>query len=180
MRVSISCQLKANGAILTFFIVADRRLERDYVSCYSSSMHWEVRPYLQPQEEHEKKIRKGGKATRIAEWHSGSEREDPPRWVPESRSLALPISAMTPTLLTAPDQIASRCHTDPGTLNRQMPQNGLLGSWREDGAPSSTVPSPLQAACHTHPSPSCKALSQCRGRGWMLKKTLTRESMRSY
>ena len=74
MRVSISCQLKANGAILTFFIVADRRLERDCVSCYSPDMHWETRPYLQPQEEHEKKIRKGGKATRIAEWRSGSER----------------------------------------------------------------------------------------------------------
>ena len=82
---------------------------------------------------------------------------------------------MTPTLLTAPDQIASRCHPDPGTLNRQMPQDGPLGSWREDGAPSSTVPSPLQAACRIHPSPSCKALSQCRDRGWMLRKILTRD-----
>ena len=164
MRVSISCQLEANGAILTFFIVADRFLERDCVSCYSSSMHWEVRPYLQPQEEHEKKIRKGGKATRIAEWRSGSERWGAPAVGPR-------ISLPGPSHLCddshppyRPDQIASRCHTDPGTLNRQMPQDGPLGSWREDGAPSSTVPSPLQAACHTHPSPSCKALSQCRGR----------------
>ena len=97
------------------------------------------------------------------------------RRVPASHSLALPISAMTPTLLTAPDQIASRCYIDPGTSNRQIPQDGPLGSWREDGAPSSTVPSPLQAACHTHPSPSCKASSQCRGRGWMLRKILTRD-----
>ena len=99
----------------------------------------------------------------------------PPRWALASHSLALPISAMTPTLLTAPDQIASRCHTDPRTLNRQMPQDGPLGCWREDGAPSSTVPSPLQAACRIHPSPSCKALSQCRGRGWMSRKILTRD-----
>ena len=58
-----------------FLITTNHRIdERDRVSCYSSSMHWEIRPYLQPQKEHEKKIRKGGKATRIAEWRSGSER----------------------------------------------------------------------------------------------------------
>ena len=65
---------KSKWLTLTFFIAVNRCLEKDCVSCYSSSMHWEVRPYLRPQEEHEKKIRKGGKATRIAEWRSGSER----------------------------------------------------------------------------------------------------------
>ena len=48
------------------------------------------------------KVRGDCKATRIAEWLSGSERKDPPRWALASHSLALPISAMTPTLLTAP------------------------------------------------------------------------------
>ena len=164
MRVSISCQLKANGAILTFFIVADRFLERDCVSCYSSSMHWKMRPYLQPQEEHEKKIRKGGKATRIAEWRSGSERWGAPAVGPRILLPGPPhlCDDSHPPYRPRPDS-ESLPH-DPGTLNRQMPQDGPLGSWREDGAPSSTVPSPLQAACRTHPSPSCKTLSQCRAR----------------
>ena len=157
MRVSTSCQLKANGAY-TYFLhrswpASRKRLCQLLFLEYASGD--ETIPAIPTRTIKKKKIRKGGKATRIAEWRSGSE-----RWgAPASHSLALPISAMTPTLLTAPDQIASRCHPDPGTLNRQMPQDGLLGSWREDGAPSSTVPSPLQAACRIHPSPSCKMLS---------------------
>ena len=134
-----------------------------------------VHTYHPNKGQEERKIRKGGKATRIAEWRSGSERWGAPA-VGTRISLPGPSHLCDdshPPYRPRPDS-ESLPH-DPGTLNRQMPQDGPLGSWREDGAPSSTVPSPLQAACRIHPSPSCKALSQCRGRGWMLRKILTRD-----
>ena len=75
-----------------------------------------------------KKIRKGGKATRIAEWRSGSERWGAPAVGPR---ISLPgpshlCDDSHPPYRPRPDS-ESLPH-DPGTLNRQMPQDGPLGS----------------------------------------------------
>ena len=74
MRVSISCQLKANGAN-TYFLhrrwpASRKRLCQLLFTVYA--LGDETIPAAPRRTR--KKIRKGGKATRIAEWRSGSER----------------------------------------------------------------------------------------------------------
>ena len=164
VRVSVSCELKQMDLyILSYHHQPSHRRKR---SCQLLFVEYALGDKTIPAAPRgtQKKIRKGGKATRIAEWRSGSERWGAPAVGPR---ISLPgpshlCDDSHPPYRPRPDS-ESLPH-DPGTLNRQMPQDDQLGRWREDGAPSSTVPSPLQAACRTHPSPSCKTLSQCRGR----------------
>ena len=158
MRVSISCQLKTNGAN-TYFLHRSWPASRKRL-CQLLFLEYaledETIPAIATRTIKKKKIGKGGKATRIAEWHSGSERWGAPAVGPR---ISLPgpshlCDDSHPPYRPRPDS-ESLPH-DPGTLNRQMPQDDQLGRWREDGAPSSTVPSPSQAACRFHLSPSCK------------------------
>ena len=80
VRVSISCQLKASGANTYFlhrsFPASRKRLCQLLFTVYA--LGDETTPAIPTRTIKKKKIRKGGKATRIAEWRSGSERGGAP------------------------------------------------------------------------------------------------------